>query len=398
MKWPPLMRLLVVSTWCPAPPDNGSRLRAFHLLRHLAERHAMTLLSFGRADDAADLDALTRLCARVEIVPPRAPGSGAGLTREGLWSPVPRSLVQTRSDALARLIAEAVPRHDAAIAMQIQAAWHLADHAAALPSVFDEVEVGNAHDEYARARGSRRLRQGLTWWKFRRFVRAVVARFDRATVVSDVERDRVAAIGVAPARIDVVPNGVDAGPLRLPDTRRPRLIYPGPVTYAANLDAVRFFVESVLPEVRRRHPAIEFVVTGATTGRDVSDLARVAGVTFTGRVPDVEPLLRESLACVVPLRFGGGTRLKVLHAMACGVPVVSTDKGVEGLDVTPERDVLTGETPAALAAQIGRLVEDPALGRRLAVEAHALVARRYDWGAIAARLEGTVEAARQARR
>jgi glycosyltransferase involved in cell wall biosynthesis len=373
------MRLLVVSSWYPHPPDNGSRLRITHLLEALARDHVITLLSFGREDGSEQVEPLRRYCAAVHVVPQAAPGR---LGTTGLLSMVPRYYAQTRSPDMLALISAQAPLHDAAMAMQIRAAYHLVEAHPRLPILFEEVEVGAAMSPDLTQPSSRwrRARHGLTWWKHQRFLRRLIDRSDRVTVVSAPERDHLIALGCDPARVAVVPNAVAVpdGPVE-PRARLPQVIYPGAVTFSANLDAVRYFVRDVWPRIRKVRPDVGFVVTGETTGIDVGELASVEGVRFTGRLPEVDSLVARSLACVVPLRVGGGTRLKVLHAMALGTPVVSTSKGIEGLDVTPERHVLVGDTAESLAAQVLRVVGDPALAARLASDARARVRDAYTW-------------------
>jgi glycosyltransferase involved in cell wall biosynthesis len=333
------------------------------------------------------------MCVRVECVAPPPLGTG-GLTARGLFSPVPRHFVQTDSARMRSLVVEAASSADAVLALQTDAARYVIDVAGRVPAVFDEVEVGVLREQYVSARGWRaRVRQGLTWFKFRRYVRSIVGRFDYATVVSEQERQHLRDIGCDASRIVVVPNGMAVAGSAPAVERAERLIYPGSVKYSANLDAVQYFIRQVFPLLRERHPALEFHVTGAVDGTDVGDLAHVDGVTFTGSLPDVGPAIAESAACVVPLRIGGGTRLKVLHGMAVGTPVVSTSKGIEGLEVEPERDVLVADTPQRFADQVLRVLDDPATGMQLALAGQAVVAEKYAWGPIVATLERTIKRA-----
>ena len=387
------MRLLVVSTWLPYPLDNGSRVRAYHLLKRLSQRHTVTLLSFGSVRDAAALAPLKALCERLEVVLP-TPLQNNRLGTRGLFSTVPRHYVQTDSEEMRRLVAPCVEMHDAAIGMQVDAARYLGGHPE-IPRVFEEAEVGVLRDRFFReADLLRRLRHGLTWWKFRHFVRGLVNRFDRTTVVSAVERDHLRAVGCDASRVAIVPNGTmlpEAAVIRRRQDNR--LIYPGAVTYFANLDAVRYFVRDVLPLVRGQRPDVSFLVTGSTEGADTGDLACVPGVTFAGCLPDIDEAISESAVCVVPLRMGGGTRLKVLQAMALGTAVVSTSKGIEGLDVEPERHVLVADSPSAFAAQVLRLLGDDNLRNQLVEASAALVRDRYTWDRIGAVLDGVVNEA-----
>src|SRR5262249_51624534 len=147
------------------------------------------------------------------------------------------------------------------------------------------------------------------------------------------------------------------------EPRPGRMIYSGSVTYFANLDAVRYFAQDIFPLIRRARPA-SFVITGSTGDIDVSDLLLDGTVTFTGRVPDAAHLVAHSSVVVVPLRIGGGTRLKILEAMAVGTPVVTTRKGAEGLDVEHGENILIADSPDAFAKAVLRVLDDFVLRAR----------------------------------
>ncbi len=390
------MKLLVVSTWLPHPPDNGSRVRALHLVRELSRRHAVTLLSFGASDATGDPGPLRECCEQVVVVPLAAPSSGRRAAR-GLLSAAPRHLVQADNPRMRELVAAHVPRNEAAIALQVDAARYLAKHER-LARVFDEAEVTVLSERYTlERRPLRRARHALTWWKLRRFMRSLVGAFDRTTVVSPQEREQLRAAGCEVDRVVVVPNGVDRPDVVRSSTPAARMIYPGAVTYSANLDAVRYFVHEIFPMIRAGRPDLSFWVTGGTDGVGIRELAD-AGAVFTGRLPEVDSVVADSSVCVVPLRIGGGTRLKVLQAMAVGTPVVSTTKGIEGLEVEPDRHVLVGDSPRAFAGQVLRVMNDESLRARLVRNAQRLVSERYSWRQIADTLEQVLEAAVNDRR
>lgn len=387
------MNLLVLSTWFPFPPDNGSKLRAFNLLRELARHHRVTLLSFGEAEPVAEprIAALAEYCASVQIVPRTAFHEGS-LTRRGFLSPVPRAYVQGYSREMADAVRRAAPGHDAAVAFAVTAGLYFLDNGS-IPVVLEEAEVAVIRDQVRAAHGLGRLRRRLTWWKYARFVRALTRRASFTTVVSEAERAILEDIGCEPRRLAVVPNGVDAADLDWPRTEADadRLIYPGALTYFANLDAMQWFTREVLPMLLRERPATRLWVTGASDEASRDALGAHGAVTLTGYLPDVRPAIAASAACVVPLRIGGGTRLKILQSMALGTPVVSTSKGAEGLDVTDGRDILIADSPGDFASQVLRVLTDPALGARLAAAARALVRERYTWAGSGTILNEIVE-------
>jgi len=372
------MKLLVVSSWLPDPLGNGSQIRAYQLLRQLSRRHILTLLALGTPRVPEAVGALHDMCKAVEVVPAtRLLGNRLG-ARE-LLSPVPRYYAQTASPRMAALVAQHVHDHDLAVGLQATAARYLREYRDR-PRVFEEAEVA-VFLERCRQEADRvkRWRHRLTWLKFKHFTRRLVNDFEQTTVVSAQERDHLVTIGCDVDRISIVPNGVAVRATSPSRVFQQRLIYPGSVTYSANLDAVRFFIREILPAIRRSLPNVVFMVTGSTDGAEISDLVSQNGVTFTGQLPAVDDLIAESAACVVPLRIGGGTRLKVLHAMALGTPVVSTTKGIEGLDVEPGRHVLTADSPQSFANQVLHLLGDTAAQERLAREAQSVARDRYSW-------------------
>jgi glycosyltransferase involved in cell wall biosynthesis len=266
--------------------------------------------------------------------------------------------------------------------------------------VFDEAESGVLKDEYySQPLGLRRIRRGLTWWKFTHFLRHLIQSFERTTVVSDVELEHLQEIRCDPSAIRVVPNGVERDALGRRNTPRPgRLIYPGAITYSANFDAVRYFVDDIFPLIRAGRSDASFTVTGATGNHDLGSFSDRGPIAFTGRVDDVSHLIGQSSVCVVPLRIGGGTRLKILQAMALGTPVVTTTKGAEGLEVTPESDILIADTPSTFAAQVLRVLDDFVLRARLAANGRRLVERLYTWDRIGAQFEDVLSEAQEASR
>ena len=260
---------------------------------------------------------------------------------------------------------------------------HLAVYAddLAVPYVYEEAEYrimfDRAHD---RSLGlSARARAQLSWWKQRRFARGFLRSAAACTVSTRAEADLVRQIEPSVRNVTVIPNGIDvpdAGEI-VPDRDDMRMIYTGSVTYHANLDAVTWFSQEVLPEVRRRVPGAHLMVTGRDDGGPTFD-----GVTYTGLVDDIRPLVAGSAISVVPLRVGGGTRSKILEALALGAAVVSTSKGAEGLDLVAGRDLLVADDPRELAVLIAELLADPARRAQLGAAGRAAVVARYSWTSI----------------
>ena len=167
--------------------------------------------------------------------------------------------------------------------------------------------------------------------------------------------------------------------------KRHRVVFVGAMDYHANIDGAVFFAREVWPQVAARLPDAVFTIVGRNPSEAVSPLARGERIEVTGTVPDVRPYYRSALIAVAPLRVGGGTRLKILEAMAAGVPVVSTTLGAEGLTALPNVDYLLADTGEAVAEAILELARDPLRRARIAAAGHELVRRRYDWAALGTR-------------
>lgn len=247
--------------------------------------------------------------------------------------------------------------------------------------VFDDVEVGIFRDAYENKRGFARWRHQLTWFKHKSYMQQLVRPFQILTVVSGQERERVRAMGIASERIAFVPNGVDCDAAdSISATVEPfSLIYNGAITFAANLEAIRYFVREILPLVRAAEPAVKLRITGRADQVAQNDLSEDNVVLFTGYVPDVKPLVKASAVCIVPLRRGGGTRLKILEAMALCTPVVATTKGAEGLNVRHGEHLLIADSPRAFADAVLELLHNSTLRGTLTATAYARVRAEYDW-------------------
>jgi polysaccharide biosynthesis protein PslH len=378
------MNVFVLTTWCPFPVVNGSTLRTYHLLQALASRHDVDLVTFSApaAPDEAAVAHLRTMCRDVTVIPksPFAPLRTAGA---GLFSSTPRSLVATDDPDVRALVAARSASADVALGLQLSAARYLTG--LGISVVFEDAEPRQIQ---ALARHAatlpQHLRLRLTWWKHARYLRRLVASMSAVTVVSEQERDSLIGIGVDASRIHVVPNGAAVADLARPRAvaSPPRLIYAGAVTYPPNLEAVTWFLAEVMPRVRTVRPDVEFWVTGDTGDVALDRFAALDHVRFTGRLPDVKDAISGSAVAVVPLLTGGGTRLKVLEALALGTPVVSTRKGAEGLAVADGEELLLADSPQAFADAVLRILGDASLAGRLSSAGRARISTTYTWDTI----------------
>lgn len=385
------MRILFLSRWFPYPHDNGSKLRVYNVLRVLSRLHSVTLISFVDSEAPAIPPELTAYCTAVHTVPyaPYNPTSQRALL--GFLSITPRSAVDTYSptmDATIRRVLQA-----GAFDLVIASQWDIAAYYSAfveVPALFEEVELGIFDAKRASASSFiQQLRHELPWFKLRLYLRRLAQQFSAFTVVSQPEADLLRSI-LPNANVHIIPNCVAIEMYASVEVEpEPNsLIFTGALSYFANEDAMEWFLRDIYPRIQARVPDTNLRITGDPAGKSFPEST---GVTLTGFVDDIRPLVAGSLVSIAPFLLGGGTRLKILEAMALHTPVVATTKGAEGLDVVDGEHVLIADTPDAFASAVIRLLEQPALRQRLAENAYQLLKTRYTWTGIAPQLLELVE-------
>jgi glycosyltransferase involved in cell wall biosynthesis len=394
------LRILIVSMVPPLPLKAGGRIRVFNLLKRLAARHRITLLCLVDSDDEfsahrAELDAL---CERVIGVRwrPGVLGLTWRVTRAGtLGLRLPVVALNKRSPELAARLRDMLrdERFDVVQVEWIQMAQHVA--AGDLP-VFSRRGVLVEHDvAWIPLERRAALASGVARWFWRRearlmrsFETGIAERCAQVVAMSPDDAAHLEAEGLR--NVAVVPNGVDVAyytedpaPAKEPLT----LIFIGWLRHDPNVDGLLYFLGEIWPLVLRDAPEARLVVVGAPVAAVSRAVARATRVELAGYVPDVRPRLRAATASVVPLRVGGGTRLKILESMAAGTAVVSTSVGCEGLGLEPDRHLVVADEPAAFAAGVIRVLRDPALRRRMEQDAFDAVRARYDWSIMADRMD-----------
>jgi glycosyltransferase involved in cell wall biosynthesis len=231
----------------------------------------------------------------------------------------------------------------------------------------------------------------IQWQKLRRYEACACRVADRVIAVSEADADALRRL-VPGLPVTVVPNGVDldyysATSNLQPPTSNFELVFTGKMDFRPNVDAVVWFCGQVLPRIWRIAPEVRFVIAGRDPSRRVQALAADQRIAVTGYVADVRPYIAGAGVYVVPLRVGGGTRLKVLEAMAMGKAIVSTRLGCEGIAATDGQELVVADTADDFARQVLTLLADPARRRTLGTAARRLVEQRHQWGAIVSQLE-----------
>jgi polysaccharide biosynthesis protein PslH len=390
------VKILWLNAGLLLPLDKGGKLRTWHLMRHLARRHDITYLSFEDASQPeTDRLGMREVCTRLETVSRTDPAKGtlgfylqaARYTVDG----VPYAVAKYRSAAyrarLEALLAE--QRFDAVVCDFLPPLVNMPERLPCPTILFThnvEAEIWRRHAETATNLAAKLL-LGQQWNRMLRFERDALRRFDLVLAVSNADADTFERLypGALRSPAHVVQTGVDTQffqPLGT-SVRPAHMVFTGSMDWLPNEDGMQWFVRDILPLVRRDEPAATLSIIGRSPTPAVRRLAEQPGIEVTGRVDDVRPHVAAGAVYVVPLRIGGGTRLKIFEAMAMAKAVVSTTVGAEGLPVTHDRDVVIADDPARFASEIVRLVRDTDGRQRIEQEARRLVVEKYDWSAVA---------------
>lgn len=397
------MRILWIKTSPLHPLTRGGDLRTFHVLRHLHQRHEVTFVGMvADAGQAAGAQQAHEYSSR--SLWPCEPKASLQLARwkflagalANVVSDLPYAVARFHSPRLRSMVATQLepqqPRFDLIVSDFLFPAaslpWHMKEMSQC-PWVLFQHNVESMIWK-RRAEGKTGLK-GKYWGAQRdrmlRFEEQTSRRFDGVLAVSEEDarifKEQMKLTNV----LGVVPTGVDLDYFQtLPKTApaTPTVAFMGSMDWYANVDGVKWFAGAVWPLVRKEVPDARFVVVGRKPPPDIEALATSGrNIEVTGTVPDVRPYLRGADVVVVPLRIGGGTRLKIYEAMAAEVPVVSTHIGAEGLDVADERHLLMADSAEDTANAVVRVLRSPTLGAELARNALEEVARPCSWAGAA---------------
>ena len=415
------MRILFLTPQLPYPPHQGTTIRNYNLIANLAPRHEIHLLSFVRSqDEIARATPLHQHCCSIEgvLAPRRSP-----LKRflSLFLSALPDMALRLPSAEFRARLAATLRRvpFDVVQIEGIEMAypwmlevrnWKL-DYEAGPPtsilqlpsSIFDDHNAEYVLQQRAFETDVRQPRRWVAalysliqWKKLSRYEAMVCRLADGVVAVSEADKTALQLL-VPGLEVTVVPNGVDVEYYTSADIRPsplpPRsLVFTGKMDFRPNVDAVLWFCHEVLPLVRREMPDVRFYIIGQSPHRRVLRLADDPAVTVTGYVDDVRSYIAGACVYVVPLRIGGGTRLKVLEAMAMGKPIVSTSLGCEGFEgLESGRELSVADTPEEFAQQVIGLFDDASRRERLGRAARRFVEEQYDWRLIVPKLEQVYE-------
>lgn len=384
------MRLLVVYPYIPFPVDRGSFQRAFHLLRALARDHEVDLIALSENGERAEQKPVfAQFCRRVEFVSFTHP-AWARLFPDRLLNPLPTTIRHWQRPEVGEAIHRftAGQHYDLVHVCDIVMLPYFFNGLGALPLAVDRSRVDLQFQLAQRDALSSGVRQAVLDWetlaKLRRFERRVARRVAAEVVCGPDDETFIRQEISREVPIQVVPNGVDLEyfhPAATPELRatEPTVLFCGAMDYTPNVDALRWFFAEMHRALRQRVPNLRVLIVGKSPVPEVQAYAKLPGVIVTGSVPDVRPYYRRAWLQIVPLRIGGGTRLKIPESMAMGTPVVSTHLGAQGLGLRHGDDLLLADTPETFVQEAARALTHPALRSHLEVEGMRTVQTQLSW-------------------
>jgi len=391
------MKILWVKAGKLLPVDTGGKIRSYNILRGLRTRHDVTLLSYygGERDAGYERDIANHIPGAVTVCTGTPDSSVIDYARR-LANPAPYAVTKFTSRNVQNKVASMLEerRFDIAVCDFLAASLNF-------PRVIETPTVLFQHNVesslWSRQAGHepnlfKRAAFKLEAAKMSRYERAAVARFHHVIAVSDGDRELMSAMTDG-SRISVVPTGVDLTQFRTAGgdkTTEPLVIFVGSMDWEANVDAMDYFCREIWPAVTAAVPAARLRIVGRNPHPRVRRLASNS-VEVTGTVASVIEHYREAAVNIVPLRVGGGTRLKIYEAMAAGKATVSTSIGAEGLDVNDGRDIVIADSSEKFAESVISLLTDASKRERIE-EAASEQAARYDWSVITERFEDVLEA------
>jgi glycosyltransferase involved in cell wall biosynthesis len=397
--------VLVVDEELPFPLTTGKRIRTYNLLKSLASRHQITLLCHRNIFDSecqAAVERFRQLCIKVEFLARSLPKQTmltskprlAALLGMNFFSKYPYLVQKHVSNELCKRVAQLSNRQDIDL---VHIEW--TPYAAAITKHVRKPWVIDAHNvesliwkRYFQTQTSvlKRLYVWYQWKKLHRFEQTMFQQASEVVLVSELDK-QTANQEFGPGRRTVVDNGVDLEEypyVGLKDRDVKRILFVGSLDWRPNVDAMEFFLDEIWPQVRTIRPELQLDIVGRYPTRSFAErVGRERNATLHRDVPRVQPFLDRAGLLIVPLRIGGGSRLKILEAAANGLPVISTEIGAEGIEMEPGRHYIQANSAEEFKAAILENVRNQSYLERLALSARRLVESQYDWSILSHKLD-----------
>lgn len=382
------MRVLLLTQVLPYPPDSGPKVKTYYVLKYLAERHDVTLVSFVRDTDKVEhVEHLKSLCKKVVTVPiTRSPVMDLQFLGKSLLTNQPWMMVRDEREDMQAVLADLAKTTDFDVVHADQ--LNMAQYALPFTKSRKVLDLHNAlWVLYKRLSETLPLTKPMKyilmrdWRLLKQYEGQMCRTFDAVLAVS--QEDKLALIE-AGARLDmtVIPIAIDTDEqAQIPrQPRSPHIVHIGTMYWPPNIAGITWFLDEIYPLVKQRVPDVRCTLIGARPPASITDRAKAdSSLTVTGYVEDPIPYLADSSMMVVPLKAGGGMRVKILNALSQGIPMVSTTVGCEGINVTNGEDILVADSPEDFADATTRLLTNSILNRQITEKGRTMVVNTYDY-------------------
>ncbi len=381
------MKILLLTQVLPYPPDSGPKVKTWNVIKYLAQHHHVTLVSFVRGNQTDDVRNLEKYCQAVHTIPIKR-----GLWRDlwymaaSFWSDQPFLMIRDDRAAMRQLVDRLVSETQFDIAHADQ--LNMAQYAMRVPGARKILDAHNAlWVLYKRLwqtmkPGPKKWLLGRDWRLLKTYEGQICRQFDATLAVSEEDKAALQQAANQPLNITVIPIAIDTDE-ETKVNRQPtadHILHIGTMFWPPNIDGILWFLREVLPLIQLQRPNVVFDVVGSNPPPEILAFGHnESKVNVTGYVTDPTPLLESSGVMIVPLRAGGGMRVKILNALAQGLPIVSTTIGSEGIAVEPNRHLLIADTPEDFAQATLQLLENQHLASELGRNGRQLIQSTYDY-------------------
>jgi polysaccharide biosynthesis protein PslH len=384
------MRILAFYPYVPWPLNRGAYHRAYHLLKRLAQEHTVDLLALSENSEGAQFSSVFgEFCDRVHILPFKHP-EWERLFPKRLLNPLPSTIAHWTIPAVRQELAKILAAHqyDAVHVLDLVLAQFFVSEHRGIPLVLDRTRVDLQYQlmEFQRMRFSPkdRILNLENYSKLWAFEKKIARRTALQVLCGPDDESFVRKYISRTVPLAVIPNGVDleyfhSACSNEPRAAEPTIIFCGAMDYNPNVDALRWYFGEMHASLKQAIPNLQVLIVGKDPAPEVKTYSQHPGVIVTGGVPDVRPYYKRAWVQIVPLRIGGGTRLKIVESLGIGTPVVSTRIGAQGLDLQHDFDILYGDTPSDFVAQTARALKNAQLCASLEQNGRASAEKRLSW-------------------
>jgi len=391
------MKILLIARDCPYPANDGGKIRIFNLIKNLSHHDITLVCRTMFPEEQLGVSELKKYCSNVHAIHIPSPSSFIEKLRWVLpfvFSRYPIGMATIFFKNFLKTIQEVCANNSFDVIQIEHSSLTIYLDYLSIPDTTRTILTMHNIDYIRNERvinnlpfGIAKIYQRMNQSKYKQWELASLQRYDRVVAMSEIDKD-IMTNDLPGLNVDIVPNGVDTVAVAFNQEKRYRqdsrnIVFVASLDNEANHDGAMYFVNEIFPLVKKEYPDVVIYLVGRFPKEELTRKHNGNDIVVTGMVPSVDEYYHESAVAIVPLRSGGGTRLKVLEAMAVGVPVVSTTVGAEGINITTNKDIMLADTPEDFACCVVDLLTDIPMRNNIIEQARRKVEQEYDWKIIA---------------